>query len=462
MSLLLDALKKAADDKQKAARSDNTQAVPDSVSDSAPEAAPEAAPDSEKPVAGEPAAENAATARANSDEALTLELDDLPADNAPAAEAEAQTSATGGNTPPEPAVDTTAEAELRMDDEEASLTISDEALSLLIDKTNHNVKHDNRLLIIISILTGILVVAATGAYYYLDTQEEIANLERRHRITMQQMRAKTSGDSGPEHTEIIRTLVSDTDLEDKVRVAKEHIAKTGKTQPARVPARKPVQKPAPVKAANKPAAIKKAANSVLSIRATNKRDPLDEMLQSAWLAYERGDYQGAAEKYRDVLAREDQNRDAMLGLAAIALIEKDFTSARRYYMALLELDPRDPDATAGLSSMQTDEGSLQEHEEYLLSMLQKNPGAAALNFALANVYARQGEWQSAQQYYFNAWQADADNADYIYNLAVSLDQLGKGSQALSFYRQSLEKAGNRPVGFSREAVNKRIRELSGV
>jgi len=432
MSLLLDALKKAADDKQKAVKSGEENPDDIAVTEDTTEAVQDASSNSDE-------------------EDLTLELDDLPADDTAETAMPGTASGATGESEPEngPAGKTQAPA---MD--EASLTISDEALSLLIHKTNHDVKRDNRVLIIGSLLAGIMIIASVGVYYYFDTQEEIASLERKHSISMQQMREKTGGNKTPEPSAIIRNLVSDETLDDKVNYAREHVAGKKDVQTQKAAVKKPVQKAAVQK--------RKPAAGVLSIERTHKRDPLDEILQAAWLAYEGGRYDEAKGKYRQVLAHEEQNRDALLGLAAIALKEKDVTAARRYYFTLLELDPRDPIANAGLSSMQSDTASAKEHEEYLQSMLQKNPGAAALNFALANVYARQGKWQAAQQYYFNAWQADADNADYIYNLAVSLDQLGKTRQALSFYRDSLKKGGARQVGFSREAVRRRIQELSGV
>ncbi|NOQ68672.1 MAG: hypothetical protein GQ573_00950 [Gammaproteobacteria bacterium] len=79
---------------------------------------------------------------------------------------------------------------------------------------------------------------------------------------------------------------------------------------------------------------------------------------------------------------------------------------------------------------------------------------------MANIYAQQNKWKSAQQYYFNAWQYDNENADYIFNLAVSMDQLSKQQQAINFYKDSLVKSLNKQVSFSRKAVQKRINELS--
>ena len=93
-------------------------------------------------------------------------------------------------------------------------------------------------------------------------------------------------------------------------------------------------------------------------------------------------------------------------------------------------------------------------------MLESNPKAAHLNFSLGNIYAQKGEWKAAQQSYFNAWQQDNENADYLFNLAVSMDQLSKQELAIKFYKNSLLKSDNKQVSFSREAVKKRISELS--
>ncbi len=43
---------------------------------------------------------------------------------------------------------------------------------------------------------------------------------------------------------------------------------------------------------------------------------------------------------------------------------------------------------------------------------------------------------------------------------MSMDQLSKQEQAVKFYKECLLKSHNKQVGFSREAVGKRISELT--
>jgi tetratricopeptide (TPR) repeat protein len=427
MSLLLDALKKAADDKQKAAQDRPTEETSNPnpvVTEKEPELTLQAGDDEVQ----------------SSAETEELTLDVLEADvtepEVAKIKAEDDLQLEQDNHPDSP--------------EQKSYTVSDEALSMLIYKTNRDFKKSRRLIIAGVMMFSLAILASGAAYYYMDMQSEIANLERKHQIAMQSMQSKTNKEKAPVQSEIIRNLVSEADLDDKVRYAKKRIVEK--------PARQQSLQQSPAVASGK---VRNEAGTV-SFQKTNKTDPITEKLDQAWQAYDDGRYDSAKDLYIEVLNSEESNRDALLGLGAIAVIEKDYVAARDIYMSLLKQDPRDPIAIAAISSLQSDGVSLPEDERFLQNMLQKNPNAAHLNFALGNVYAQQEKWKSAQQSYFNAWQQDIENADYIFNLAVSLDQLGKPEQALNLYRESLSKSNNKQVSFSREDVKQRITELSGL
>lgn len=427
MSLLLDALKKAADDKQKAAQdrpTEETSTLSPVVTEKEPELTLQPG-DDEVQGSGET-------------EELTLDVLDTDVTEPEVAKVKADDDLQleQDNYPGSP--------------EQKSYTVSDEALSMLIYKTNRDFKKSRRLIIAGVMMFSLAILASGAAYYYMDMQSEIANLERKHQIAMQSMQSKTNKEKAPVQSEIIRNLVSETDLDDNVRYAKKRIV--GK------PARQQGSQQSAAVASGK---LRNEADTV-SFQKTNKTDPITEKLDQAWQAYDDGRYDSAKDLYIEVLNSEGSNRDALLGLGAIAVIEKDYVAARELYMSLLKQDPRDPIAIAAISSLQSDGVSLPEDERFLQNMLLKNPNAAHLNFALGNVYAQQEKWKSAQQSYFNAWQQDIENADYIFNLAVSLDQLGKPEQALNLYRDSLSKSNNKQVSFSREDVKQRITELSGL
>lgn len=502
MSLLLDALKKAADEKQKLSQGENVDETAtkdvdvndESVSASTSDIEAEATSvevDNDQQQAQESIQESTQEpSNQLLENAVELTLDDIDTEGGPGSggvqtgseSTDADEAALESDSSiPELTIDnlgddrrdqvvdyvaddnSRASAATQEKSKASSYTISDDALSMLIYKTNTDVRRGNKLLISGVLLASMLVLVAGGVYYYLDMQAEIANLERKHQIAMQSMRSKTSDDNVPEQSEIIRNLVSDADLDEKVDYAKKHMP-SDKSATASTSANRNARAASSYKAAGSASSVSvnntDTSSGSLSIQRTNKSDPVGEKLDQAWLAYEAGRYDEAKGMYDEVLRKEKNNRDALLGLGAIAVIEKNSNLANQIYMSLLKLDPRDPIATAAIASLRNDESNVKQDEDYLLSMIDKNPDDPHLNFALGNVYAQQGRWKIAQQQYFNAWQHDVDNADYVFNLAVSMDQLSKPEQAISFYQDSLKKADNKQVSFSREAVQKRIEELS--
>jgi tetratricopeptide (TPR) repeat protein len=238
--------------------------------------------------------------------------------------------------------------------------------------------------------------------------------------------------------------------------------------PEEVAPQKPVQQPtvgernddfdAP---RNKPWAAKprsRQAASNVAIQRNLEADGVTPALLEAYQAYQRGDYVTAAQGYRQVLAKDPNNRDALLGMAATSQQQGMDEAAQRYYRQLLVLDPRDPTAHAALSTYsQGDSGAT---ESRLKKLLAEQPRAAALHFALGNLYAEQTSWGDAQQYYFNAYSLEPTNAQFAFNLAVSLDHLGQGKLAAQHYRQALQLDSSGNSGFDHAQAEQRLNELT--
>jgi tetratricopeptide (TPR) repeat protein len=186
---------------------------------------------------------------------------------------------------------------------------------------------------------------------------------------------------------------------------------------------------------------------------------LDPEIERGYLALQNNDLATARESYRRVLAREPVNRDALLGLAAVALRTGDLDSAEAGYLRLLELDPRDAQAAANLIALH---GQLDPvaSESRLKTLLASQPDSGPLHFVLGNQYARQSRWSEAQEAYFKAYSVNPDNADYAFNLAVSLDQLRQKKPALEYYQRALQLAEKRSASFNPAQVQVRVQELS--
>ncbi len=157
----------------------------------------------------------------------------------------------------------------------------------------------------------------------------------------------------------------------------------------------------------------------------------------AYGAFQLGKLEVADELYRRALAREPDRIDALLGLAAIAMRENRRADAHGLYREVLAKSPRHPVASAALFMLEGGDGN-EATEARLKLLADREADSPYLRFALGNLYAKQKRWTDAQEAYFAAFSRAPTNADYAYNLAVSLDQLGQRKAALEYYRRALD------------------------
>ena len=194
----------------------------------------------------------------------------------------------------------------------------------------------------------------------------------------------------------------------------------------------------------------------------NGKQPRSNLtLERAYDALQSGKLDESARAYEQILRSDAKNTDALLGLATIAARQGQTEKAQDYYLRALESDPNDATAQAGLINTrgQSDPGLA---ESRLKTSLAGQPDSTALLFALGNLYARQARWSEAQQAYFRAYSTEPDNADIIFNLAVSLDHLRQNKLAAQYYQRALSTAdadASRSVNFDRNLVKRRILEL---
>jgi tetratricopeptide (TPR) repeat protein len=168
----------------------------------------------------------------------------------------------------------------------------------------------------------------------------------------------------------------------------------------------------------------------------------------------------ARAEYQQALREEPANRDALLGLAAVDVRAGRYESAEALYLKLLQSDPRDAQAQAALIALRSGRSDPLVTESRVKSLLAADPGAHALSFTLGNQFAQQNRWSEAQQEYFKAYAAESDNADFAYNLAISLDHLRQSRQALDYYQRAIALAEKRGASFDVAAARVRVAQLT--
>ena len=221
--------------------------------------------------------------------------------------------------------------------------------------------------------------------------------------------------------------------------------------------RQPTTTPAAPRADTPSVAAAAAPDTPIAVNA--RIMSVDPSVEQGYRAFQKNDLAAARESYERALAREPNNRDALLGLAAIDVRSGQLEAAEARYLKVLEMDPRDGQATAALVSLR---GRLDPvaSESRLKTLIASQPDVAQLHFALGNQYAHQSRWAEAQAAYFKAYSIDPENADYVFNLAVSLDQLRQKKTALEYYQRALALAGKRPATFDSAQARARVQELS--
>ncbi|HEY0802784.1 MAG TPA: tetratricopeptide repeat protein [Steroidobacteraceae bacterium] len=200
--------------------------------------------------------------------------------------------------------------------------------------------------------------------------------------------------------------------------------------------------------------------STFSVSRSEGPSAIDRRVEAGYRALSAGDIAGAQHEYFAALELDPNNVDALLGAATVAARDGRSKTAAAAYAQVLKLEPGNPDATAAMAMMGS-AGSTGESNESRLKILiaSDDGGRPALHAALGGVYAADARWSAAAQEYFTALSKDPGNPDLAFNVAASLDQNRNSAMALTYYRQALAFARQRPAQINLNAVEQRIGQL---
>ncbi|MDX1351529.1 MAG: tetratricopeptide repeat protein, partial [Thiomicrorhabdus sp.] len=176
----------------------------------------------------------------------------------------------------------------------------------------------------------------------------------------------------------------------------------------------------------------------------------------AYNAYYSGDYEGAKVLFNKTLSKEPKNINALLGLGGIETAQGNYRQAINFYQKVLEIKPNNLYAFEAISNLS---GHLELNKAWELElheMALKYPNSAMLQYAKGNLYARKNDWLAAQESYFQAYVLDSKNPDYMMNLAVSFDHLGKYSMASEYYTLALAHSELTQIHFDKKLVKDRL------
>lgn len=323
--------------------------------------------------------------------------------------------------------------------EKLDSTIQMDAASLdaLINKSNNQSKSRRMQRTILYIIAIVILLTGTAVYFLLEFTQSTDSIY-------------TAGTTTQQRADYIQRNGNESVIEQTQAPV---VLEKPQSPPLRVSAAKPKQS----LAATSPKITKPQEKKVTIIH-KKVEDPTDVLLRQAYQAFNEADYVTSRQLYESVLEKEKNNNDAMLGVAAVAVKEQRLEYAKQKYLQLLYLDPKDSYAKAGLTAVESQQNTTL-NESQLKMMLREQTDAPHLHFALGSLYAAQEKWPDAQAEFFSAWSTDNQNPDYAFNLAVSLDHMDKSRQAIELYELSIKLLATGNGNFSKDDVQNRIMVL---
>ena len=151
-----------------------------------------------------------------------------------------------------------------------------------------------------------------------------------------------------------------------------------------------------------------------------------------------------------------QNRQ-IVSLGPMLLRYPSYQHREKYQQLLID-NPKDSMAMASMISVANIDPQLGETQ--LKRLLREQPESPYLHFVLGNMYGSQNRWHDAQSSYFEALQKKPADPNYAYNLAVSLEHIGKSKSALTFYQKALANSSAGLITFDQQLVRQRLEALA--
>ncbi len=164
---------------------------------------------------------------------------------------------------------------------------------------------------------------------------------------------------------------------------------------------------------------------------------IPQALQYAIQLHGAGKLAEAEQIYRQVLAVDPKNSDA-LNLAGVAAYQaKNFAVAEELIKRAINFKPDNPSYYNNLGIVCKEQNKLKEAIYCYQQALQFKPSYAEANNNLAVIYNEQGKLEEAVIYYQQALKFNSNYVEAHYNLGITLRKQSKLVEAIASYQQAL-------------------------
>lgn len=160
--------------------------------------------------------------------------------------------------------------------------------------------------------------------------------------------------------------------------------------------------------------------------------------------FSQGNYDGAAQKFRQSIQTDPQNADGYYNLGAyyhrqgkLQQRSVDLAQAESYYHQCLDKDPNKVECRRGLAVLLVEEGRSQEAFTMLQDWETHNPSLPAPKIELARLYEEFGDKKTATDELTAALAVSPNDPRALAALGKLREESGDHAQALANYQRSL-------------------------
>jgi tetratricopeptide (TPR) repeat protein len=161
-------------------------------------------------------------------------------------------------------------------------------------------------------------------------------------------------------------------------------------------------------------------------------------LQRAFLSYQRGDRQQAAQLGRQILKRDRRVVDAMLLLGLIEKDQGDFAKARDWFRRGLKIAPKHVNLLNAAGLLEKHLGDPARAEALLRKALTADPGFIHARYNLANLFDSMHEYARAAAQYRRVLEQQPDHVEALANLSTILEAEHQLDEARELAQRALK------------------------
>lgn len=155
------------------------------------------------------------------------------------------------------------------------------------------------------------------------------------------------------------------------------------------------------------------------------------------LAYQMKNYPLAEKLLTMSLARAPKNVDALMNLASVYHATGRLEEAERQFQQVIKLSAASPELWFNYGNLSTAQNQHEKAVEHFKRALQLRPEWAPAHMHLGLAYKALGNMDEARQALLRAIELSPDNAEFTFNLAGILSQLGEHEKAIAYFQALL-------------------------